>query len=223
MPAYHLEHLDREAYIASVATIQDPRSAGFARQALAWWDRNFSWKVHGCVALTDEAGDHLSYIFYKIDRYRRYMVIHNLFTPLAARRKGYAQLLLKMVFAMAAEREVGRFKLSSVSQSLDFYLSLGFSYWGLTGNGDYYCDLPVPTEGLADLGDLVLRSDVRTLTGGRMETIYEKIRGNVAGLSEEQRPLFEKDRRKLGERFMLEEFCRVRNGPEEAKAVRVSG
>lgn len=210
MPETHLEHLDRDAYIASIASITDPRSAGFARQALKWWDRNFSWKAQGCVALADDAGTHLCYIFYKIDRYRRYMVIHNIFTPLAERRKGYGELLLKKVFALAAEREVDRFKLSSVPQSLDFYLALGFSYWGLTGSGDYYCDLPVPRQGLNDLGAMVRRNDTRTLTGGRSETIYEKIRGNVAALSEDGRQLFEEDRAKMGSRFMLEELCRFR-------------
>ncbi len=203
MSAYHLLHLDRNAYIASVATIQDPKTLKFADMSLKWWDRHFSWEAHGCVVLCDADNAHLCYIFYKIDRYRMYMTIHNIFTPLAYRRKGYAHALLNMVFDLAIARHVKRFKLDSISRSLDFYLALGFVYWGVNSVGDYHCDLPMPTEGLDTLSVMVKRSDVQTLIGGSLEKIYAKVNGNDTVLSCEQALILDTDKLKMRSAYML--------------------
>jgi GNAT superfamily N-acetyltransferase len=201
MPTCHLEPLDREAYSASIEQITDAKSSGFARLARDWWDLHFSWKVHGCIALTDEKGAHLSYIFYKIDRYREYITVHNLFTPRPHRRHGYARELLRLVFKQACNEHVRRFRLASVPQSLDFYLSIGLVYWGINSQGDYYCDLPLPEKGLDGIGAMVQEMDAAGLVGGNFDTIYAKVGGNEMLLSAEQQLAFQSDRRKLGKDY----------------------
>lgn len=204
MPLCHLEHLDREAYSASIAKIDDPKSAGFARLARNWWDRHFSWKSQGCIVLADEEGSHLSYLFYKIDRYREYLTIHNLFTPRPHRRRGYARELLRRIFKRACGEHVRRFRMASVPQSLDFYLSMGMVYWGVNSQGDYYCDLPLPEEGLDGVENMVRDYGTAELVGGSFDTIYTKVGGNEKLLSEDQRLAFESDRMKLSDGYMYD-------------------
>jgi hypothetical protein len=211
MPKFHLKSLDRNAYIDSVNTIADERSVRFATMSMKWWDRHFSWRAQGCTVLCDDKENHLCYLFYKIDRYNRYLTIHNIFTPLARRREGYAHELLKMVFELAIEKHVKRFKLDSISKSLDFYLALGFVYWGVNSVGDYYCDLPIPTAGLATLGAMVKRSDVQTLVGGSLEKIYAKVNGNDTALSCEQTLILDSDKQKMQGAYMLNTLLDARN------------
>jgi GNAT superfamily N-acetyltransferase len=199
---HHLTHLDRKAYVNSISKISDPRSLGFANLALQWWDRHFSWKAQGCVALADEKEVHLCYIFYKIDRYGEYLTIHNLFTPAPKRRHGHAHELLAMIFDLAIAQHVGRFKLSCVPQSLDFYLTLGFVYWGLNSVGDYYCDLPLPDEGLDALGEMVAASDVKSLAGSSLGAICKKVEGNEETLDTAQRDIHAKKCKQMGSRYM---------------------
>ncbi len=204
MPTLHTEHLDREAYSRSTANIDDTKSVGFARQAREWWDRHFSWKAQGCIVLADETDRHLSYIFYKIDRYGDYITVHNLFTPCRYRRSGYARELLRRVFEEASEAHVRRFRMTSVPQSLAFYQSLGMVYWGINGVGDYYCDLPLPEGGLSGVPAMVRKMTVSELVGKSFDTIYTKVGGNEALLSPEQHLAFESDCLKLAEGYMYD-------------------
>lgn len=202
MSQFSLEPLDRKAYIASIATLTDKKSIGFAELARDWWDRHFSWRVRGCAALTDSNGKHLCYIFYKIDRYKEYLTIHNLLTPLSHRRKGYATILLKHVFEQALRDNVSRFRLVSVPQSLPFYTSLGFAYWGINSQGDYYCDLPLPDDGLNGVETMVSTTESQDLIGTHFDTIYTKVGGNEKLLSKEQHLRFENDCTYLGHSYM---------------------
>jgi len=211
MPLNHLDHLDRKAYIDSIAKITDPKTVRFATMSMEWWDRHFSWKAQGCVALTNESGEHLSYIFYKIDRYHEYMTIHNIFTPLDERRKGYAYELLSTVFDLAHTAHVKRFRLVSISRSLDFYLALGFVYWGLNSVGDYYCDLPMPTTGLSGLADMVDKADMAFLVGRRLEKIYAKVNGNELKLTDEKSLIFETDKLKMKHFYMFDELQKFKS------------
>lgn len=206
MPLYHLDHLDRNAYLDSIAKIADPKTVRFATMSMEWWDRHFSWKAQGCMALTNESGDHLCYIFYSIDRYHEYMTIHNIFTPLDERRKGYAYELLSTVFDLAHAAHVRRFRLVSISRSLDFYLSLGFVYWGLNSVGDYYCDLPMPTKGLGGLADMVEKADMAFLVGRKLDAICAKVNGNELKLTVEKSRIFETDKRKMKAFYMFDEL-----------------
>ncbi len=206
MSAFHLEHLNREAYIASVATILDPRTIKFADMSMKWWDRHYSWRAHGCMVLSDEENIHLCYIFYKIDRHHNYMTIHNIFTPLIQRRKGYAQVLLSIVFDLAVAENVKRFRLTSISNSLDFYLALGFVYWGVNSVGDYYCNLPVPKEGLAGLSAMVEGSEIKVLLGNASASIRTKTDGNETRLSDKQTLLYNSDLLKMEKSYMLSAF-----------------
>ncbi|MDA3946632.1 MAG: GNAT family N-acetyltransferase [Helicobacteraceae bacterium] len=206
MLLYHLKQLDRNEYIASVATIHDPRTLKFADMSMKWWDRYYSWRAHGCMVLSDKENAHLCYIFYKIDRHLNYMTIHNIFTPLIQRRKGYAQALLSMVFDVAVAQNVKRFRLTSISNSLDFYLSLGFVYWGVNSVGDYYCNLPIPAEGLDGLSEMVLGSETKALLGNAAASIHTKTDGNETRLSDQQGLIYDSDLIKMGKNYMLSAF-----------------
>jgi len=201
MSVHHLIHLNREAYLDSTAKIADIKTQNFSKMSLEWWDRHFSWKSKGCVVLSDANDQHLCYVFYKIDRYKQYMTIHNIFTPLIQRRNGYAKELLSMIFDIAAERNVRRFKLVSISKSLDFYLALGFIYWGVNSVGDYYCNLPMPSNGLAGLEAMTKSSDMNMLVGRHCHEIFEKVKGNDTKFNHEQTKRYEDDKMKMNKNY----------------------
>lgn len=206
MSKYHLQNLDRKAYIDSIAKIKDKKSIGFANLALNWWDRHFSWNAQGCVILTNEKKEHLCYIFYKIDRYNEYLTIHNIFTPLIFRRKGYAKKLFELVFQIAENKNVSRFRVTCVPQSLNFYLTLGFVYWGINTQGDYYCDLPLPEGGIDNLTDMIQQSEPKELAGKHVGTILSKVKGNVETLNEPQAAIHEKTTKKLADSYLYDDL-----------------
>ncbi|AFV97208.1 MULTISPECIES: GNAT family N-acetyltransferase [unclassified Sulfuricurvum] len=206
MPLYHLELLGRDAYIASTALIQDTESIRFANQSLAWWDRHFSWNTQGCVVLCDERNEHLCYLFSKIDRYSQYLTLYNLFTPLISQRKGYATQILRLILDQALEKHVRRITFTSVSTSLDFYTLLGFIYWGINDIGDYYCNLPLPKNGLEGMIGMIQENDLKTLIGSNMDKIYAKIEGNEHHLSPARLLIYEADILKLGKNYVREKL-----------------
>lgn len=206
MPKFHLASLDRNDYIASTNTIGDERSLRFADMSMKWWDRHFSWRAQGCTVLCDEQENHLCYLFYKIDRHNNYITIHNIFTPAILRRKGYAETLLSMAMALAATTDVKRFRLTSISRSLDFYLSLGFIYWGVNSVGDYYCDLPLPKNGLEGVEAMIAGAETVELLGNASASIYKKTHANEAGLSEKQTRIYESDLLKMGGSYRHDAF-----------------
>lgn len=201
MSDYHLQSLGRDQYVASIALIQDAPSLRFADQSLAWWDHHFSWNAQGCYVLCDENNTHVCYLFSKIDRYAEYLTLYNLFTPLVHRRNGYATLMLKMILDAALKQHVKRITFSSISSSLDFYTVLGFIYWGINEIGDYYCNLPLPKEGLEGIVSMTQKSDIEQLIGKHIDTIFTKIDGNEDRLSAEQILLYEADIVKLGAHY----------------------
>lgn len=206
MSAYHLESLGRDAYIASIATIQDSQTLRFADQSLAWWDRHFSWNAQGCTVLCDEHHTHLCYLFSRIDRYGEYLTLYNLFTPLTLRRKGYATEILRLILGQALKKHVRRITFSSVSSSLDFYQLLGFIYWGVNDIGDYYCNLPLPKSGLDGIRGMIQESDIKTLIGSNLIKINDKIDGNERRLTPAQILIYEADILKLGKSYLREEL-----------------
>ena len=206
MSPYHLESLNRDAYIASTALIQDKESIRFADQSLAWWDRHFSWNAQGCSVLCDEENNHLCYLFYKIDRYGQYITLYNLFTPLISQRKGHATQILRLILDQALEKHVRRITFSSVSTSLDFYTLLGFIYWGINDIGDYYCNLPLPKNGLDGMIAMIKDNDLETLIGSNMAKINGKIEGNEHLLSSAQILIYDADLLKLGKNYVREEL-----------------
>lgn len=212
MPSYHLEHLSRDNYISSLETIKDPRTLKFANMSLDWWDKQYGWYTQeGCIALSDEENTHLSYIFFKIDRYKEYITVHNIFTQYSMRRNGYAHELLKMVFDFAIAKHVKRFKITSISNSLDFYLSMGFIYWGVNSVGDYYCDLPMPFDGLDGVEFMIESSDNTTLIGKKFETIYAKVVNNETNLSDSKTVTYKNDVVKMGRSYMLNELLQIKS------------
>ena len=201
MSSYHLVRLNRQAYIDSTAKISDEKTLRFSKMSLQWWDSHFFWQRHGCMVLADDKENHLCYVFYKIDRYRQYLSIHNIFTPLIMRRKGYAHELLKMVFEIAVAQKVGRFRLTSISTSLDFYLSLGFIYWGINSVGDYYCDLPVPAKGLGGLQVMTDTLGNGSLIGESLGNIFKKVQNSDTKLGPIQTRQYEEDKLKMNENY----------------------
>ncbi|MBU0631098.1 GNAT family N-acetyltransferase [bacterium] len=206
MPNNHLVYLSRANFVSSMETIKDARTLKFANMSLEWWDKEFGWYTKGCIALTNEENIHLCYIFFKIDRNNEYITIHNIFTQTSMRRNGYAHELLKMVFDFALTLHVRRFKFTSISNSLDFYLSLGFVYWGVNSVGDYYCDLPMPLDGLNGVEFMTDTFDITALLGKRYKKILTKVSNNEINLSEAQTLIYNSDLLKMRNCYMLKEL-----------------
>ncbi|MDD2830159.1 MAG: hypothetical protein PHW18_11350 [Sulfuricurvum sp.] len=197
-----LHPLNRDEYLLSVSTITDTESKRFAIQALAWWDRHFSWKAQGCNVLIDNEGKHVCYIFSKIDRYSEYLTVYNLFTPLIDRRQGFAEELLDSTINHALSKHVRRIHFTSVSDSLDFYTSLGFIFWGINDIGHYYCDLPIPKNGLIGFEEMIKFSTNTTLLGSKMEKIYSKVVDNEGKLTLKQNQKHTANCLKLGDKWI---------------------
>ena len=210
MSHFHLQHLNRANYIQSIGLIKDEKTSGFATMCLEWWDKQCGWYCDGCIALSDESDAHLCYIFFRIDRYKEYVTIHNIFTPLLLRRNGYAYELLKAVFEIALCDDVKRFKFVSISKSLDFYLSLGFIYWGLNSVGDYYCDLPMPKLGLEGVKEMTQKCTVDELLGKKLDFIFEKVMNNEAKLSSTKQTEYIDDKNKMKESYMFAELSDIK-------------
>lgn len=211
MATYHLEYLNRENYIESIKTIEDKPTSNFATMSLKWWDKKFGWYAKGCVTLNSEQNTPLAYLFYKIDRYDNYLTIHNIFTPYSKRRHGYAQALMLLVFQLAAAQKVKRFRLTCVSNSLDFYLTLGFVYWGVNSVGDFYCDLPLPKEGLAGVIPMIATLSTRELIGKSLEIIYNKTYNNDTNLTKKQTLTYNNDLIKLDANYLQKKFLSIGN------------
>jgi len=197
--------------MSSIESIEDIKTINFADMSLKWWDKKLGWYQKGCVALTDDENRHLSYIFYKIDRYNNYLTIHNIFTSQINRRHGYAKMLLMFIFNIAVTENVKRFRLTSISSSLDFYLSLGFIYWGVNSVGDYYCDLPLPPSGLAGVSAMTEDFSTLALIGKSFEVISKKIADNSEHLSKIQMLKYDSDIIKLGSSYLQESFFDIKN------------
>jgi len=208
---YHLEYLKREEYLSSTAEIEDTKSIAFADMSLKWWDTQFGWYQKGCVALSSAEGEHLCYLFFKIDRYNNYLTIHNIFTPLISKRKGYAALLLKLIFEIALIQKVKRFRLTSISSSLDFYLSLGFVYWGVNSVGDYYCDLPLPLCGLDGIHTMITEQSTLQLIGKSLQVISQKVQEYSKELTVKQKIKYDNDLLKLNSSYLEEYFLEIRD------------
>lgn len=211
MSTYHLEYLNRENYLDSITTIEDKPTSNFANMSLKWWDKKFGWYEKGCVTLSDEKNAHLSYLFYKIDRYDNYLTIHNIFTPNSQRRHGYAEALMLLVFNLAAAKHVKRFRLTCILNSLDFYLSLGFVYWGVNSVGDFYCDLPLPKEGLMGVIPMIAALSTTELIGKSLDIIYKKTYQNNINLTQLQTLKYNKDVLRLDKNYLQKSFLLLKN------------
>ena len=206
MKPYHLCFLGRDEYIDSISHIRDEKTLRFANQSLEWWDRHASWKANRCAVLCDGNENHLCYLFSRIDRYGEYITLYNLFTPFLHRRHGYATALLRIILGSAVEKHVRRITFSSVSGSLDFYMALGFIYWGINEIGDYYCNLPLPLGGLDAITLMTASETAAVLIGNSRELIQAKVDGNEHHLTPEQSIKYEADKIRLGDSFAQKRF-----------------
>jgi Acetyltransferase (GNAT) family len=211
MAIYHLEYLSREEYISSTTNIEDRRSIKFADMSLKWWDKKFGWYEKGCVVLSSEKNVHLSYLFYKIDRYNNYLTIHNIFTPENKRRHGYAESLMLLIFKFALTQKVKRFRLTCISNSLDFYLSLGFIYWGVNSVGDFYCDLPMPVTGLKGVTQMVQSLTTQELIGKSFDIISQKTSNYSKKLTTAQKLQYDNDVIRLNSNYFQESFLQIKS------------
>ncbi|MBN2816498.1 MAG: GNAT family N-acetyltransferase [Campylobacterales bacterium] len=211
MSTYHLEYLSREEYISSTTNIEDKRSIKFADMSLKWWDKKFGWYEKGCVVLSSEKNIHLSYLFYKIDRYNNYLTIHNIFTPENKRRHGYAETLLLLIFKFALTQKVKRFRLTCISNSLDFYLSLGFIYWGVNSVGDFYCDLPMPKSGLEGVKEMTNTFTTKELIGKSFDIISKKTSNYSENLTHAQKIRYDNDVIRLNKNYFQESFHQLKS------------
>lgn len=200
----HTITLDHDQYMESIADIADDATHRFALQAESWWNRHFSWKKDGCRVLMNESGEHLAYLFYKVDRYHEYMTLHNLFTPDIHRNRGYAFNMLETLFQIQADQGVKRFHMNCTPQALGFYAKLALVYWGVDTTGNYHCDLPLPENGVAGIDAMVKESSNCELLGEKAQKIYQKVQDNGEHFETEKSRRFEADKKMLEEAYRHE-------------------
>lgn len=210
MSQYNLVSLNRNEYLIAIDQLEQDKSLRFAKMSLSWWDKLYGWHTKGCCVLTDEQNRHLCYIFFKIDKFNDYITIHNIFTPDVNRRRGYANILLEIIFDLAVAKKVKRFRLTCISKSLDFYLALGLVYWGVNSVGDFYCDLPMPKDGLGGIKEMIIQRSIPELIGAEFATINNKINNNSLCLTAKQTQLYESDLLRLKENYLLSDFLAER-------------
>jgi predicted GNAT family acetyltransferase len=207
--------LDHSQYLKSIASIEDEATLRFARQAESWWNRHFSWKRDGCHVLTNDSGEHLAYLFYKLDRYREYLTIHNIFTPRAHRTQGYAMSMLETLFLQSADKNVGRFKMNCTSGALEFYAKLSLVYWGVDGAGNYFCDLPLPANGIPGIPEMIKSRSSRQLLNGNALSIYQKVSSNGENFEAMEEARFRTDKKRLGKAYRHLELKKLLDESQE--------
>jgi len=197
--------LDRDEYLHSVKKIDDFDTLKFSKHALDWWDDYYSWKNFPPIALSLD-GINKAYIFYNISKDNRYLTIHNLFTPKAFRNKGYAHKLLSELFKIKSGNDIERFKMYCVSSSLEFYSSLGLSYWGVNSLNQYYCDFKMPNKNISEIPKIVHNTSVSEFTDIEYEYIYEKIIANGSDFDMKQTDIYNDAVEMLGNKYMFDIF-----------------
>lgn len=199
--------LDRDEYLESVQKIGDFDTLKFSKQALDWWDDFYSWKKFPPIALSLD-GINKAYIFYHVSRDNRYMTVHNLFTPKAYRHQGLAFKLLQELFSVKSGKDIERFKMFCVSSSLEFYNSIGLSYWGVNDLNQYYCDFKMPKQSIKEIPQIVNDSSTDEFTVDEYEKIYENLKANGSGFDFKQTDIYNDSLDMLGERYLHDTFLK---------------
>lgn len=197
--------LDRDEYLESVKKIGDFDTLKFSKQALDWWDDYYSWTKFPPIALSLD-GINKAYIFYNVSKDKRYMTIHNLFTPKAYRYEGFAYKLLSELFRVKSGIGIERFKMFCVSSSTSFYNSLGLKYWGVNDLNQYYCDFKMPKKSIREITQIVQESSIDELTNIEYDDLYAKLRANGDDLDLKETGIYKDVVQKLGKNYMFDVF-----------------
>jgi len=197
--------LDRDEYLYSVKKIGDFDTLKFSKQSLDWWDDFYSWEKFPPMVLSLD-GINKAYLFYSISKDKRYLTIHNLFTPKAFRHQGFAYELLKELFSSKSDNNIERFKMFCVSSSLEFYNSVGLSYWGVNNLNQYYCDFKMPIESILEIPQIVLDSSISEFTQIEYEKIYTNLKANGSEFNQKESDIYKESIEMLGDKYMYENF-----------------
>jgi hypothetical protein len=201
------KNLNREEYIASVASIEHSSSQEFAQQSLKWWDSYYSWNKFPCLCLEDDNGKDVCYLFYHISRNNQYLTIHNILTPFHSRFKGYAKKLLTLLFnKILLHADIERVKMYCVSSSLQFYMNLGIDFWGVNRIGQYYTDFPMPDSNIKEIKELMNNEDLTQISTKNRNAIYNKLQDNGSEFNKKEMLIFKKSLTLLKERYRFKEL-----------------
>eukprot|EP01155_Anaeramoeba_flamelloides_P026474 Anaeramoba_flamelloidesa818378_102.p1 GENE.a818378_102~~a818378_102.p1 ORF type:complete len:212 (-),score=10.70 a818378_102:129-764(-) len=199
----HFVELTRDEYLESVRQIEDYDTLKFSKQALDWWDDYYSWIKNPPLILQDDNEDKC-YLFYHISKDNQYLTIHNIFTPKNFRFKGFAYKLLRYLFLFLSKKNIKRIKMYCVSSSLNFYMSLGFKFWGVNNLGQYYCDFKMPKK-IGDIKDIVNHEIIGNISQKNFDEIYEKLKSNGDGFDEKQLEIHNQAIRLMGDRYLFKD------------------
>lgn len=181
-------------------------SLKFAKQSLLWWDQYYSWTKSPCLCL--EVNNHdVCYLFYTISKDNRYLTIHNILTPFIFRFHGYAKELLTILFhTILYDNKIERIKMLCVSSSLEFYISLGVDFWGVTSAGQYYTEFPIPKYSIDEIPDLMHNEDLKSLTPDELKSIYQKLKANGTMFDPKEKKIFINSLELLKDRYRYDEL-----------------
>ncbi|MFT7004343.1 MAG: hypothetical protein ACJAWW_001701 [Sulfurimonas sp.] len=137
---------------------------------------------------------------------KRYLTIHRLFTPKAFRKQGFANKLLAELFNIKSDTNIDRFKILCVSSSLEFYNSIGLSYWGVNSLNQYYCDFEMPKYEMSEIAQIVKDSSTSEFTQVEYESIYKKLKDNGSEFNTKQTGIHQSSMDMLGDKYMHNSF-----------------
>lgn len=199
--------LDRAEYLDSVTKMNHFESLKFAKQSLLWWDQYYSWNKSPCLCLEDNGFD-VCYLFYAISKDNRYLTIHNILTPFAFRFQGYAKELLSILIGeILLNAKIERMKMVCVSSSLDFYMSLGIDFWGVTKIGQYYTEFAMPKITIKEIPLLMKNEHLSSLNVQELNMVYEKLEANGSLFNPKEKSIFAKALITLGDSYRYAELC----------------
>jgi len=198
--------LDRTQYLTSVTQMNHFESLKFAKQSLLWWDQYYSWTKSPCLCLEDNGID-VCYLFYTISKDNKYLTIHNLLTPFIFRFQGYGKELLTILLSkILLNLKIERIKLLCLSSSLEFYMSLGIDFWGVTKIGQYYTEFPMPQSNINEIPLLMQNEHLVTLSTVELNDIYKKLNNNGSFFNLAEKDIFNRALITLGARYRYEEL-----------------
>ena len=149
----------------------------------------------------------MCYLFYHVTKDKKYLTIHNIFTPFPSRFKGYGKELLSILFKkILLHSEIERVKMFCVTTSLKFYMSFGIDFWGVNSVGHYYTDFPMPKYDIKEIAQLMHNEHLTKLSKEELNTTYDKLKLNGSEFDEKETHTFQSSVKLLKEHYRFEEL-----------------
>ena len=161
-------------YFHNTIDLDDKETLKFSENSIEFHNRFYDWKVNPVLCL--EVDDEIVCVLFYNKTKDGYLSIINLLTPKKYRKFGYARKIMEVAVQEGNECDLSRIRMNCAPSAIKFYNRLGFTYWGITRSGDYYCNMPL----LKTLDDYLSYSpDISVLLGHDNQSVIDLIQRRV--------------------------------------------